>query len=68
MSTDKWRKENTKQYALRVTNSSGIPAALEKASIDTGMTQIEYIRNAVLEKLDFDGYIYMEAIKQKLKK
>lgn len=65
MSNDQWRKENTKLYSLRVTTTSGIPAAMEKACADSGQTPSEYLREALLEKLDFEGYIHMEVAKQK---
>ena len=60
-----YQKENTKVYSLRITNSSGIPTALEKMTADTGLSATEYLREALLEKLDFDGYIRMEVVKQK---
>lgn len=65
MSNDQWRKENTKLYSLRVTIASGIPAAMEKACTDSEQTPSEYLREALLEKLDFEGYIHMEVAKQK---
>lgn len=65
---DKWKRENTKLYQLRLANSSGVPCALEKMTADTGLSATEYIREALLEKLDFDGYIHMEVVKQKRQK
>ena len=56
----KWKNEHTKIYNIRVTDSSGIIEALEKMTEDTGITAPQYIKTALLEKLDFDGYINME--------
>ena len=61
---DLWKRENTKLYQIRIANSSGIPEALEKMTADTGVSATEYLREALMEKLDFDGYIYMEKIKR----
>lgn len=55
-----WQKENTVMYRIRVTKSSGIIDAMEKMTADTGKSPNEYLREALLEKLDFDGYINME--------
>lgn len=52
-----WKKENTKVYQVRYTLSSGIPSILEKMSAETGMKPATYIRQAVAEKLQRDGYI-----------
>lgn len=54
MSTDQWRKENTKQYNLRVLVSSGIPEALEVACQKAGVSTADYIRTAIVEKLVSD--------------
>lgn len=62
---DQWKRENTKLYQLRIANSSGVPRALEKMTAETGISATEYLREALLEKLDFDGYIHMEAVKQR---
>lgn len=62
---DRWKRENTKLYQLRIAYSSGVPAAIEKACQDSGSTPAEYMREALLEKLDFDGYIRMEVVKQR---
>ena len=56
MSTNKWKKENLKDYRFRVTIASGIPEALEKASQERNLTIPQYIRDAVLDKLFFDGF------------
>ena len=62
---DQWKRENTKLYQLRIANSSGVPRALEKMTAETGISATEYLREALLEKLDFDGYIRMEVVKQR---
>lgn len=65
MSSDEWKKANTTRYYVRFANSSGIPEAIERVCEENKTTPNEYIREAVLEKLDFDGYIHAEAVKQK---
>ncbi len=62
---DLWKRENTKLYQIRIANSSGVPEALEKMTAETGVTATEYLREALLEKLDYDGYIHMEIVKKK---
>lgn len=51
-------RNNAKSQKLRavtvglyLTHESGIPEALAKACIKSGMTQQDYIRNALIEKL-----------------
>lgn len=56
----KWKNEHTKIYNIRVTDSSGIIEALERMTVETGITPPQYIKKALLEKLDADGYIEME--------
>ena len=55
-----WKKENSKQYAVRVTNSSGIPDALEKAKADLNLTSGGFLMLAIREKLIRDGYLQPE--------
>lgn len=62
---NEWQGTHTAVYRIRVTEASGIIAAIEKMSAETGMTATEYLREALLEKLDFDGYIHMEAVKNR---
>ena len=57
MSSDKWKKENTVQYGVRIQNSSGIPGAMEKMMQKTGLTKNAYIIAAIREKLTRDGYL-----------
>ena len=57
---DKWMAENTVRMTLRFTNNSGIPAALQKMTDQTGMKATEYIRKVVIESLEFDGYLTHE--------
>jgi len=53
---EKWKKENTRMYGIRVMNNTGIPAAMEKAQKD-GHTTNAYIVVALREKLIADGYL-----------
>ena len=62
-SNQKWKNEHTKIYNIRVTDSSGIIEAMEKMTEETGMSAPQYIREALLEKLDRDGFIRMEVAK-----
>ena len=57
MSTDKWQKENTQFIGIRIQNSSGIPAALNKALEESGKTKNAYIIESIREKLIRDGYM-----------
>lgn len=56
MSNDAWKAENTAIYRIRVTKSSGIIDAMNVALDDTGKTQAEYLRQALIEKLEREGY------------
>lgn len=52
-----WQKENSIKLTVRVMNSSGIPAALEVARNDSGLTNSGYVIAALREKLIRDGYL-----------
>lgn len=58
----RWKKEHTKIYNIRVTDSSGIIEAIQKMEEETGISAPQYIRQALLEKLDHDGYIHLESM------
>jgi hypothetical protein len=54
-----WQKEyqdKSPETRIRLRKDSGIPAALEKASADAGIPAIEYLRLAVAERLEAEGY------------
>lgn len=54
-----WQKEyqdKSPESRIRLRKDSGIPAALEKASADAGIPAIEYLRLAVAERLEEEGY------------
>lgn len=54
-----WQKEyqdKSPETRIRLRKDSGIPAALEKASADAGFPAIEYLRLAVAERLEEEGY------------
>ena len=63
-SNQKWKNEHTKIYNIRVTDSSGVIEAIEKMTEETGISAPQYIRQALLEKLDRDGFISMESVKK----
>lgn len=52
-----WKKANTTMCGVRFMNSSGIPAAMEKAITAGNTTKNGYIVAAVREKLIRDGYL-----------
>lgn len=54
---DRWKRENTKLIQMRITYSSGIPALLDKVQADTGLTPTRYVRKALINELQRDGYI-----------
>lgn len=56
---EKWKKENTRFYGIRVGNKTGIPEAIEKAAGD-GYSINGYFVAAVREKLIADGYLSSE--------
>lgn len=54
-----WQKEyqdKSPETRIRLRKDSGIPAALEKAAADAGIPAIEYLRLAVAERLEEEGY------------
>lgn len=54
-----WQKEyqdKSPETRIRLRKDSGIPVALEKASADAGIPAIEYLRLAVVERLEEEGY------------
>ena len=54
-----WQKEyqdTSPETRIRLRKDSGIPVALEKASADAGIPAIEYLRLAVAERLEEEGY------------
>ena len=57
MSSEAWKKENSIKLTVRVMNLTGIPAALEIARNDAGLTNSGYVIAALREKLIRDGYL-----------
>lgn len=54
-----WQKEyqdKSPETRICLRKDSGIPVALEKASADAGIPAIEYLRLAVAERLEEEGY------------
>lgn len=50
-------KDNTVQYNLRITKSTGIPSALDEMQDETGISKTMYMRDAIASKLVHDGYL-----------
>lgn len=63
MSTDQWKKENTQRYGVRVSISSGLPAAVKAYAEDHNITETGVFVMAVKEKLEYEGY-WQEKTKQ----
>lgn len=57
MSTNAWKKDNMKQYAFRISNSTGLPDILKIAADKAEISEVAYIRQAIIEKLQRDGYL-----------
>lgn len=57
MSTDKWKKENTKVCSVRLVKRGVLFLALQDAITEKNMTDSQYIRAALTEKLIRDGYL-----------
>ena len=53
---DVWKANHTDQYNLRL-KKGGVGDALKKAASDKGIRETAYIRLAVIEKLERDGYL-----------
>lgn len=51
-----YRKSSTTQYNVRFTETSGVPAAIQKLNQE-GIPTKTFIREAVIEKLRRDGYL-----------
>ena len=72
-----WQKEQTTQYNLRFMNATGIPEALREAESKTGETTPQYIKTAIVQRLQKDGFLSRDKVvlnlnkerhKEKLKK
>ena len=51
-----WVKENAIRMNVSFTNNSGIPQALKKVCEQTGINETQYVRNAVIQALEWDGF------------
>ena len=51
------RKEQTTQYCIRFTNTTGIPEALRNASEATDEATTEYIKKSVIQRLQSEGFL-----------
>ena len=56
MSTAEWKKQNTTQFNVRFTNSSGVPQALADMTEQTGKPPVQYIKESVVQALQWDGF------------
>ena len=57
-----WAKRETVQYALRFMKSTGVPAALEKATQETGETTPEYLKRAIVQRLQKEGFLQTDVV------
>lgn len=57
MSTETWKRENTKICQIRLTKSTDIYRAFSSAVNTEGIAEGAYIRQALIEKLTRDGYL-----------
>ena len=55
------RKISTKTYEVRVAKSTGIYNGIEKAAKTIGIQPGTYLRMALIEKLQRDGYLQEES-------
>ena len=53
----KWGAENLKRFNIAFTKKSGMIDALERMETATGEKQADYIKRAVKEQLQFDGFL-----------
>ena len=56
----RWASENFKRINIAFTKKSGMIEALQKMESETGEKQVDYIRRAVKEQLEFDGWLTKE--------
>ncbi len=56
----RWASENMKRVNIAFTKKSGMVDALQKMESETGEKQVDYIRRAVKEQLEFDGWLTKE--------
>lgn len=57
MSTAQWRKENTETLTIRFLKKSTLYEGFLKAIEETQVAQSAYIKAALQEKLERDGYL-----------
>ena len=53
----RWASDNMKKFNIAFTKKSGMVDALEAMEAQTGEKQSDYIRRAVKEQLEFDGFL-----------
>ena len=55
--TNKWNKDNLILFKFTASKNSKLPEAIKKAAEADGVSTSVYIKNTVIEKLQFDGYL-----------
>ena len=56
----RWDKDNLTRIMLNLTAKSGMPEALRKMEEQTGENKKDYIKRALKEQLEFDGWLKQE--------
>ena len=51
-----WAKDHAIRMNISFTNNSGIPQALKAVCEQTGTSETQYVRNAVIQALQWDGF------------
>lgn len=58
MSTlEAWKKDNLVLFKFTASKNTPIPDAIKKAAEDNKISPSNYVKNAVIEKLQFEGYL-----------
>jgi len=63
VSSQAWKKENTKVFYIRTTKKSGLDEALRVMAEKTGEKDTAYIRRVITERLIADGYLTVKSVK-----
>ena len=52
-----WQKKNTTMYTLRFMNTTGVPDAVKRATTKTGEATASYLKAAIIQRLQNDGFL-----------
>lgn len=63
-----WRKQATTQFCMRFLNSTGVPDAIVTAAQNAKESTSEYIKRAVVMRLENDGFVQQKDIVLNLNK